>query len=395
MPKDVKAFPVNYWDGLTAEEVAEFSGLKNGLHANLAETSAVLAINPALVDMERANAEFPPFPEYTVNTAAGAHGVLLHLAGIGVLGDEVRHLGRRARRRRRDRRALPPGRRPLDAGGAGQHREDVRGDAAKVGAQASRNRPYALSAEKVMHDRQNLRRSVDDEPGGGAARRAGRFVRRSTHGKRRRIVAATGASQFEFLDALTAAPGIDWTRVEMFHLDEYVGLPIDHPGELPQVPARAADQQDGHHARITCSTANATPRAVAERASDARSAERRSTSRSSASARTATWRSTIRPPTSRPSSPYLIVTLDDGVPAAAGRRRLVCVDRRGAVAGDLDVGAPDPEVARDHLRRARRAKGAGRQGLPRRRRCRRWRRRRSCRRTRTPRSISIAIRRRC
>jgi creatinine amidohydrolase/Fe(II)-dependent formamide hydrolase-like protein len=43
--------------------------LKNGLHANAAETSAVLAINPALVDLERANAEFPPFPEYTVNMA--------------------------------------------------------------------------------------------------------------------------------------------------------------------------------------------------------------------------------------------------------------------------------------------------------------------------------------
>jgi creatinine amidohydrolase len=69
MPKDVKAFPVNYWDGLTAEEVAEFSGLKNGLHANAAETSAVLAIDPTLVDLERANAEFPPFPEFTVNTA--------------------------------------------------------------------------------------------------------------------------------------------------------------------------------------------------------------------------------------------------------------------------------------------------------------------------------------
>ena len=40
MPKGVKAFPVNYRDGLTAEEVAEFSGLKNGLHANAAETSA-------------------------------------------------------------------------------------------------------------------------------------------------------------------------------------------------------------------------------------------------------------------------------------------------------------------------------------------------------------------
>src|SRR5262245_17090494 len=49
---------------------------------------------------------------------------------------------------------------------------------------------------------------------------------------RARIVAATGASQFDFLDALTASPGIDWTRVEMFHLDEYVGLPVDHPASF-------------------------------------------------------------------------------------------------------------------------------------------------------------------
>jgi creatinine amidohydrolase len=64
MSKDVKAFPVNYWDALTPEEVAEFSTLKTGLHANLAETSAVLRINPDLVDMDKANAEFPPFPDY-------------------------------------------------------------------------------------------------------------------------------------------------------------------------------------------------------------------------------------------------------------------------------------------------------------------------------------------
>lgn len=68
MGEGVKAFPVNYWDGLTAEEVAEFSGLKNGMHANAAETSAILAINPSLVDLDRAVAEFPPFPAFTVNT---------------------------------------------------------------------------------------------------------------------------------------------------------------------------------------------------------------------------------------------------------------------------------------------------------------------------------------
>src|SRR4051794_3060424 len=47
-----------------------------------------------------------------------------------------------------------------------------------------------------------------------------------------RLVAATGASQLSFLDALVASPGIDWGRVELFHLDEYVGLPIDHPASF-------------------------------------------------------------------------------------------------------------------------------------------------------------------
>jgi glucosamine-6-phosphate deaminase len=47
-----------------------------------------------------------------------------------------------------------------------------------------------------------------------------------------RIVAATAASQKEFLEALTSAPGIDWVNVEAFHLDEYIGLPITHPGSF-------------------------------------------------------------------------------------------------------------------------------------------------------------------
>jgi len=47
-----------------------------------------------------------------------------------------------------------------------------------------------------------------------------------------RIIAATGLSQFAFLDRLVHAPDIDWARVEMFHLDEYVGLPVDHPASF-------------------------------------------------------------------------------------------------------------------------------------------------------------------
>jgi creatinine amidohydrolase len=59
----VRAFPVNYWDGMTPDEAAEFFDPTNGLHANRGETSAVLAIDPALVEMDKANVEFPPFPE--------------------------------------------------------------------------------------------------------------------------------------------------------------------------------------------------------------------------------------------------------------------------------------------------------------------------------------------
>ena len=70
-----------------------------------------------------------------------------------------------------------------------------------------------MSAAAARHAAQTLRAAIGAR--GGA-----------------RIVAATGASQFDFLEALTAAPGIDWARVEMFHLDEYVGLPIAHPASF-------------------------------------------------------------------------------------------------------------------------------------------------------------------
>ncbi|QOV88577.1 glucosamine-6-phosphate deaminase [Humisphaera borealis] len=46
------------------------------------------------------------------------------------------------------------------------------------------------------------------------------------------IVVATGASQFEMYEALVAEPDIDWAKVEVLHLDEYVGLPATHPASF-------------------------------------------------------------------------------------------------------------------------------------------------------------------
>lgn len=63
------------------------------------------------------------------------------------------------------------------------------------------------------------------------------------------VIVATGASQFEMLQCLTKAPGISWSKVTVFHLDEYVGMGTDHPAsfvkylrerflaELPEAPA--------------------------------------------------------------------------------------------------------------------------------------------------------------
>jgi len=45
------------------------------------------------------------------------------------------------------------------------------------------------------------------------------------------VIAATGTSQFEFLDALMLEP-IDWRKVTFFHLDEYADLPESHPASF-------------------------------------------------------------------------------------------------------------------------------------------------------------------
>lgn len=69
--------------------------------------------------------------------------------------------------------------------------------------------------------------------GKAAAEQAASAIRRAIAERgQARIVAASAASQREFLDALTQAEGIDWRKVEAFHLDEYIGLPVTHPGSF-------------------------------------------------------------------------------------------------------------------------------------------------------------------
>ena len=66
-----------------------------------------------------------------------------------------------------------------------------------------------------------------------AANHASTILRQSIqrNGKAR-LIAATGAAQFDFLEVLTQLPDIQWERVEMFHLDEYIGIPESHPASF-------------------------------------------------------------------------------------------------------------------------------------------------------------------
>lgn len=76
------------------------------------------------------------------------------------------------------------------------------------------------------------RRSMSE----AAAHHAASVIRAAISRKRgARIVAATGASQLDFLQVLSAAPDIDWSRVDLFHLDEYIGLPMSHPASFRRV----------------------------------------------------------------------------------------------------------------------------------------------------------------
>jgi glucosamine-6-phosphate deaminase len=72
-----------------------------------------------------------------------------------------------------------------------------------------------------------------EEMGAAAAQEAARLLQAAIETKGKAVfVAATGASQFDFLTALTRIPSIEWAKTEMFHLDEYIGIPESHPASF-------------------------------------------------------------------------------------------------------------------------------------------------------------------
>lgn len=71
------------------------------------------------------------------------------------------------------------------------------------------------------------------EVGIAAANSAAQAIRSAIRNRgQANIILATGASQFEMVEQLVTSQGIDWLKVVMFHLDEYIGLGPEHPASF-------------------------------------------------------------------------------------------------------------------------------------------------------------------
>ena len=91
---------------------------------------------------------------------------------------------------------------------------------------------------KIFKDKVSLGRA--------AAEQAASAIRKAISERgHARVVAATAASQLQFLDALTKMRGIEWPKVEVFHLDEYIGLPVTHPGSFRKMLLEQLVQKTG------------------------------------------------------------------------------------------------------------------------------------------------------
>lgn len=73
------------------------------------------------------------------------------------------------------------------------------------------------------------------ELGRAAAQDAADAIRRALAARgAANIILATGNSQLTFLETLRQIQGIDWSRVQFFHMDEYLNLQPDHPASFPR-----------------------------------------------------------------------------------------------------------------------------------------------------------------
>jgi glucosamine-6-phosphate deaminase len=96
------------------------------------------------------------------------------------------------------------------------------------------NEPKPIQARTFSADALAVRvYATHDELAGDAARIAGDYLVQmlATQGEAA-VILASAASQVKFLAALTGLPGLDWSYITCFHMDEYLGISADHPASF-------------------------------------------------------------------------------------------------------------------------------------------------------------------
>jgi creatinine amidohydrolase/Fe(II)-dependent formamide hydrolase-like protein len=81
LPDGVRVFPFAYWQALRPEEAEAYLSGTAGIHANVGETSIILAINPELCDMERVRDFVPDLGELRTNPFALLDPIFLATPG--------------------------------------------------------------------------------------------------------------------------------------------------------------------------------------------------------------------------------------------------------------------------------------------------------------------------
>jgi glucosamine-6-phosphate deaminase len=102
-----------------------------------------------------------------------------------------------------------------------------------------------VSDNEAQFDALLVRVCADVEAlGVAAAADAASFIAEAvSHAGEANVMLATGNSQIAFLDALMALDGVPWSHVRLFHMDEYVGLPADHPASFARyIRTRVAER---------------------------------------------------------------------------------------------------------------------------------------------------------
>src|SRR5512143_2303278 len=106
--------------------------------------------------------------------------------------------------------------------------------------------------------------NTNAEVGQAAASDAAAFLRQTLQERgHANVILATGNSQLTFLESLRCIPGIDWSKVKVFHMDEYIDLEVGHPASFPaflrrhfldhlQPPAGAFFPVPGERAEAGC-----------------------------------------------------------------------------------------------------------------------------------------------